>query len=224
MLSRDIVRLLVRRFPEVANSLLRCSKQYHWWITSDSITMQQLGESYHKKLSQQFQKEVVRFFHLKRDNVTGDVVDVYLSNSLRGRKECVIEFQNHPRLRKSLGDLSIERQSPSSQDALNQIRSVDAKLKILRRSQIIEEEDSFQRIEDVVSGITHTLEEKIKPKWKLATYLNFLCGVLVVLIFTMFCSRPEKLASLPIVYGGAAFLAAVYHFYVMSRVNELFPL
>lgn len=192
LLTRDVLRLLVRNHPKSANSLLRTSKKTYDWITTDYALMRYLGEYYHKKLSNDLSLQVRRLFHFS--DTEGSVKDVYISEPFVNKKRCIIAFNPHGftvKRNKDLSEIKIEVQNPQSKNALVKIEKLGRKAEILRRQQLVDDEESFQQIDDIVKGVMHAVNEALQNKgnrkwdWLECSQLFFV--MMCVVVFTLTC-------------------------------------
>jgi hypothetical protein len=193
MLSRDILRLLVRNNPTLANGLMRTSKRMYDWVITDRVLMSEIGEYYHKKLSNGLSFQVRRLFHLSAAG-SGIITDVYISEYDTGKKRCYVssdKFGFGSKRTKELNEIKSESDNPQSKMALKQIQQIGYKAELLRRQELINDEESFQQMDDVVKGVQHVVDQamtyKAGRKWSWTGYLwccfAMLCVSLITLIF-----------------------------------------
>lgn len=171
MLSRDIVRLLVKENPEIANALLPTCRTVHRWIESDKLLMQDLAEHYRKQIRQQLNVQVSRLFHIQTFRGDRDVVNVHLTEGYK-RQEYKVDFDSGIAKTGSLGELRTEMTNPQSKDAYNRVLRLQSRSKALGRKFGTTEQE--QTVEDICSGIRHVCKAEYKPPFSWERWLRVL--------------------------------------------------
>lgn len=216
-LCKDVICLMVKQAPEVANGLMRSCKTMHRWINEDQLLMIWLTDYYQKQLYGDLNNQIKRFFLLPVGN-NKDIASVYLTEGYRGKKECRIQFVGESlgpgfinftnSTVKSLNEIKTERTNPQSQDALKQITQLHRRYKSLRKFESCDPELT-QRVDDIVSGLNWVLKERPKPQWDWGRFLTCLIALEVIWGFTMFVAKRRKgfWASVILMIGVGVFLS-----------------
>lgn len=190
-LYKDIVRLLIRACPKIANSFIRSNSVVYEWITSDERLMSFLIEYYQERLHSGLNAHLFRFFHLVESDRT--IRDITI------RKDaCVIYFDQvgfYNTATKTLEDVQKERKSPQSENAIIRINQIYGRLRSLKESRFGDlcDMELMVRAEDLVSGVVWVLKEKTQKtrRWSLLTF--FLYVLLFEVLFIIASSGKYKI-------------------------------
>lgn len=156
MLHRDIVRLLVRRNPEIAFKLLPTCKTVNRWLESDELLMKELRDHYRAQIQLELDTQVCRMFNQQAmSSVDRHVLNVHTTQSYK-TKNVVISYDSGGMRTVSVSQLRTERENPQSKDAYHKL------MRLWRRSKALADKfgstEREQTVEDVCQGIQHAME------------------------------------------------------------------
>jgi hypothetical protein len=143
MLSRDIIRLLVKRNPEIANTLLPTNRTIHRWIVTDDVLMKELEEHYHQRMQTEVDTQTARLFHIVLNG--RQIKNVHLTEGYRNERQYQITFQTGTSHTGSIKKLKVDLTNPQSRDAYRRICDIYRRFRSLKTSD--------KTIADVCMGI-----------------------------------------------------------------------
>jgi hypothetical protein len=222
LLTRDILRLLVKRNPDIANVLLRSNRTIHRWIREDKGLMLGLARYYRDNIYKKLNAEVVRLFHLCLIRLMGvmggpglpdKVINVHLSETFKG-KEYKVMTESGRTHTGTIKQLRTEMTNPQSRDAYRQITRLHKQSRSLPAIPPDEDRDDNERdvtqmIDDICNGVKWVCRVEHKPKskftWMRLAVLFLMCEIAVVLAYA---TKGVK-GGFAICFGLLAFLCYV---------------
>jgi len=181
MLSKDVIRLLVKEQPALANKFIRCNKTLHKQVINDKFMMKDLFQHYQSQIKEEVSRQTKRFFNYS-NVASGPVTNVCSQQVARKAGYRISFFSGFPTTG-TISDLRVLMKNPQSKEAFARLRNLSQRNASLKR--LYNGPNAINdNVNDICSGVHHVATMEYKKPFRFLSWakLFLMCELVMLLI------------------------------------------